>query len=216
MKTTSQFFQQMRGSPLFIRMEGYHRWAPLFIRLVIGFGFMDHGWAKLSRGPKHFEQLLVQIGAPFPYFTSRASPLVEIFGGLAIFVGAFVDHFSPTHCYDVGGYVYGASQVRIQFDKYNWSNARRSCLRSSGLRGGFVVYCGLTVLHSGRGGNLLSRFLDHLSKIDTFFSRSIDASLIFKSVFALASKIATSSARCWKFPDRQERFLNDISIRVLD
>ena len=90
MKTISQFLQQMRGSPLFIRTEGYHRWAPLFLRLVIGFGFMDHGWAKLSRGPEHFEQLLVQIGVPFPYFTSWASPLVEIFGGLAIFVGAFV------------------------------------------------------------------------------------------------------------------------------
>jgi putative oxidoreductase len=51
---------------------------------------MEHGWAKLSRGPEHFEELLVQIGAPFPYFTSWASPLVEIFGGLAIFVGAFV------------------------------------------------------------------------------------------------------------------------------
>ena len=80
----------MTGSSLFIRMQGYHRWAPLFLRLVIGFGFMDHGWAKLSRGPEHLEQLLVQIGAPFPCFTSWASPLVEIFGGLAIFLGAFV------------------------------------------------------------------------------------------------------------------------------
>ena len=79
------------------------------------------------------------------------------------------DHFSSTHRYNVGGYVYGASQVRIQFDKYNWSNARWSCLRSSGLRGGFVVYCGLTVFHSGRSGNLLCRFLDHRSKIGTFF-----------------------------------------------
>ena len=80
----------MRRSPLFITTGRYHRWAPLFLRLVIGFGFMDHGWAKLSRGPEHFEQLLAQIGAPFPYFTSWASPLVEIFGGFAIFVGAFV------------------------------------------------------------------------------------------------------------------------------
>ena len=51
---------------------------------------MDHGWSKLSRGAEHFEQLLVQIGVPFPYFTSWVSPLVEIFCGLAIFVGAFV------------------------------------------------------------------------------------------------------------------------------
>ena len=75
---------------MFLKPEGYRRWAPLFLRLIIGFGFMDHGWAKLSRGPAHFEQLLIQIGAPFPHFTSWASPLVEIFGGLAIFVGAFV------------------------------------------------------------------------------------------------------------------------------
>jgi len=31
------------------------------------------------------------------------------------------------------------------------------------------------------------------------FERSVDASLIFKSVFALTCAIATSSARCWKF-----------------
>jgi hypothetical protein len=31
------------------------------------------------------------------------------------------------------------------------------------------------------------------------FERSIDASLIFRSVLALTSAIATSSARCWKF-----------------
>jgi hypothetical protein len=37
-----------KGSPFGIRTEGYRRWAPLFLRLVIGFGFMDHGWAKLS------------------------------------------------------------------------------------------------------------------------------------------------------------------------
>lgn len=90
MKTTAQFLQQMGRSRLLITTEGHHRWAPLFLRLVIGFGFMDHGWAKLSRGPEHFERLLVQIGVPFPHFTSWASPLVEIFGGLAIFVGAFV------------------------------------------------------------------------------------------------------------------------------
>jgi len=90
MKTLVQFLQQMGRTPLLIKTEGYDRWAPLFLRLVIGFGFMDHGRAKLSRGPEHFEQLLVQIGAPFPHFISLASPLVEILGGLAIFAGAIV------------------------------------------------------------------------------------------------------------------------------
>jgi uncharacterized membrane protein YphA (DoxX/SURF4 family) len=26
-------------------------WAPLPLRLILGFGFIAHGWAKLSRGP---------------------------------------------------------------------------------------------------------------------------------------------------------------------
>ena len=48
--------------------------------------------------------------------------------GLAIFVGAFVIITSlPLIAIMSVGDVYGASQVRIQFDKYNRMNARRSC-----------------------------------------------------------------------------------------
>lgn len=43
-------------------------WAPLLLRLVIGFGFMAHGWAKLSRGPDKFAGVLTWIGVPFPHF----------------------------------------------------------------------------------------------------------------------------------------------------
>ena len=73
-----------------IEKKNYQQWAPLFLRLIIGFGFMAHGWAKLSRGPAGFEKLLTQIGVPFPHITSWFSPLVELFGGLAIFLGLFV------------------------------------------------------------------------------------------------------------------------------
>jgi putative oxidoreductase len=67
------------------------QWVPLPLRLVIGFGFMAHGWAKLSRGPAGFAKLLEQIGAPLPEITAWASTFVELLGGLAIFVGAFVE-----------------------------------------------------------------------------------------------------------------------------
>jgi putative oxidoreductase len=67
------------------------QWAPLPLRLIIGFGFMAHGWAKFSRGPSSFANLLAQIGAPFPEATAWASTFVELLGGLAIFVGAFVE-----------------------------------------------------------------------------------------------------------------------------
>jgi putative oxidoreductase len=68
----------------------WRQWAPLPIRLVIGFGFMAHGWAKLSRGPAGFAKLLEQIGAPLPEATAWVSTLIEVLGGLAILAGALV------------------------------------------------------------------------------------------------------------------------------
>jgi putative oxidoreductase len=69
----------------------WNQWVPLPLRLVIGIGFMVHGWAKLSRGPSGFAKLLSQIGAPLPEATAWVSTFVELLGGLAIFVGAFVE-----------------------------------------------------------------------------------------------------------------------------
>src|SRR5262249_58421772 len=60
------------------------QWVPLPLRLIIGFGFMAHGWAKLSRGPSGFAKLLVQIGAPLPEATAWVSTFIELLGGLAI------------------------------------------------------------------------------------------------------------------------------------
>src|SRR6516225_3029924 len=68
----------------------WRQWAPLPLRLVIGYGFVVHGWAKLSRGPEGFARLLQQIGAPLPELTAWVSTLIEFLGGLAILAGAFV------------------------------------------------------------------------------------------------------------------------------
>src|SRR5215470_2945140 len=68
----------------------WRRGAPLPLRLVIGYGFIAHGWAKLSRGPAEFAKLLDQIGAPLPELTAWVSVVFEILGGLAILAGAFV------------------------------------------------------------------------------------------------------------------------------
>jgi putative oxidoreductase len=68
----------------------WRQWALLPLRLVIGYGFMVHGWAKLSRGPAGFAKLLEQIGAPLPEVAAWASTLIEVLGGLAILAGAFV------------------------------------------------------------------------------------------------------------------------------
>jgi putative oxidoreductase len=68
----------------------WRQWAPLPLRLIIGYGFLAHGWAKLTRGPEGFARLLEQIGAPLPAVTAWVSTFVEILGGLAILTGAFV------------------------------------------------------------------------------------------------------------------------------
>jgi putative oxidoreductase len=65
-------------------------WASVPLRLVIGCGFIIHGWAKLSRGPEGFGRLLDQIGSPFPRFVAWVATLAEIIGGAAILAGAFV------------------------------------------------------------------------------------------------------------------------------
>src|ERR1700741_3322098 len=66
------------------------RWAPIPLRLIVGYGFMQHGFAKLSKGPEAFAIILHAIGVPAPHLMAWLTILVEIFGGLAVFLGAFV------------------------------------------------------------------------------------------------------------------------------
>ncbi len=78
----------MKSTYFSVSEKNYRLWGPLFLRLIIGFGSMAHGWAKLSRGPAGFEKLMQQIGAPFPHLTSWVVPLTELTGGAMILLGA--------------------------------------------------------------------------------------------------------------------------------
>lgn len=65
-------------------------WYALPLRLIIGYGFMEHGYAKLARGPENFAAILHALGMPFPELLSWATVLVELSGGLAVLLGAFI------------------------------------------------------------------------------------------------------------------------------
>src|SRR5215472_6591597 len=66
------------------------RWPLLPLRLIVGFGFMEHGFAKLAKGPDAFANILQAMGVPGAHFMAWSTILVEILGGLAVILGAFV------------------------------------------------------------------------------------------------------------------------------
>ena len=66
------------------------RWAPVPLRLIAGYGFMEHGFAKLARGPDAFPAILHALGVPAPHLMGWLTILVEIVGGLAVLLGALV------------------------------------------------------------------------------------------------------------------------------
>jgi putative oxidoreductase len=73
-----------------IRKASVARWAPVPLRLIVGYGFMQHGFAKLSRGPEAFAAILHAIGVPAPHLMAWLTILIEVFGGLAVLLGALV------------------------------------------------------------------------------------------------------------------------------
>jgi putative oxidoreductase len=68
-------------------------WATAYalpLRLIIGYGFMEHGYAKLARGPASFTSILHAIGTPAPALLSWATICVELLGGLAVLLGVLI------------------------------------------------------------------------------------------------------------------------------
>jgi putative oxidoreductase len=65
-------------------------WYAIPLRLIVGYGFMEHGYAKLARGPESFVSILHAIGVPEPSLLAGLTILVELIGGFAVLVGAFI------------------------------------------------------------------------------------------------------------------------------
>jgi putative oxidoreductase len=66
------------------------RWAPLPLRLIVGYGFAEHGFAKLLRGPDDFAGLLHAMGIAMPHVLAWITILTEILGGILVLAGALV------------------------------------------------------------------------------------------------------------------------------
>ena len=72
----------------------YARYAALPLRLIVGYGFLVHGLAKWSKGPQAFAAILHAAGVPAPHLMAWATIIVEMVGGVAFLLGAFVSLMS--------------------------------------------------------------------------------------------------------------------------
>ena len=65
-------------------------WFAIPLRLIVGYGFIEHGYAKIIHGPESFVAILQAIGVPAPALMAWATILVELLGGFAVLAGALV------------------------------------------------------------------------------------------------------------------------------
>ncbi len=65
-------------------------WYAVPLRMIVGFGFMQHGYAKLGRGADSFAGILHALHVPMPWMMSWLTILIELVGGIAVFIGALI------------------------------------------------------------------------------------------------------------------------------
>jgi putative oxidoreductase len=55
-------------------------WAPIPLRLIVGYGFLTPGYDKIEKGPEHFFAILYALGVPAPHLIGWATILIEPLG----------------------------------------------------------------------------------------------------------------------------------------
>jgi putative oxidoreductase len=68
----------------------FGRWAVVPLRLIVGYGFVAHGYAKVINGPDSFAAALHGLGVPAPHLMAWATIVFELVGGLAVLAGAYI------------------------------------------------------------------------------------------------------------------------------
>jgi putative oxidoreductase len=70
--------------------SSFELWAAIPLRLIVGYGFIAHGYAKIARGPVYFIDTLHALGVPWPGVMGWATILIELIGGFAVLIGALI------------------------------------------------------------------------------------------------------------------------------
>ena len=172
------------------------RWAPIPLRLIVGYGFMEHGFAKLSRGVDSFAAILQAMGVPEPHLMARTTILIELFGGFAVILGAFVAIVSMPM---TALLLVAIFKVHLP---YGFSSIKLLAVTASGAKFGPVGYevnllyiaCLAALVMGGSGpfavdrliGNAISNYLRHSRlvalRVDQDLGRQTQAKLGIKGV----------------------------------
>jgi putative oxidoreductase len=68
----------------------YQSWYAIPIRIIVGYGFMEHGLRENHARAGELYDNSAWLGMPAPGLLAWATILVELFGGLAVFLGALI------------------------------------------------------------------------------------------------------------------------------
>ena len=111
-----------------------NRWPLLPLRLMVGFGFMERGSAKLAKGPDAFANILQAMGVPEPHFmawdhhTGRNTRRFSSDSWRFRHAGQLTDG-----CGSFSSHVHRASALRIQLNQARGRYSGRHAVRSAGL-----------------------------------------------------------------------------------
>ena len=142
------------------------RWAPVPLRLIVGYGFMAHGFAKAIRGPNAFGTILQALAVPAPHLMAWATILVELVGGLAIILGAFVTMVSLPMAA-----VMLVAMIKVHLP-YGFSSIKLLAITAAGAQFGPPGYetnllylaCLAALVMSGSGPYAIDSFLEKRTK----------------------------------------------------
>ncbi len=71
-------------------LSGLRRWSAIPLRLIVGYGFIAHGYAKVMNGPDRFAEALHGLGVPAPHVMAWVTIGFELLGGSAVLAGAYI------------------------------------------------------------------------------------------------------------------------------
>ena len=109
-------------------------WALLPLRVIVGFGFAAHGYAKLNRGPEVFATILARIGVPHPLLMAWITSLLEFVGGICVMAGAFI---VPVSVLLIAIMLTAMLSVHL---RYGFSSVRLVAITADGAKFGPIGY----------------------------------------------------------------------------